>query len=142
MDPVTLVIILAGIVLTGTFNYVLNRASGAEPEDFEIGPSSMGIRCDCFVNTLVIAAIVVLAIGLSSAAFSSRLELYVTGALAFIGITMAGLLGRRRRHREWREMEEILERAVPEGYLDETQADSGDLPPDDDESDSDDDVLF
>ncbi len=142
MDPVTLVIILAGIVLAGAFNYVLNRASGAEPEDFEFGPSGMAIQCDCFINILIIGAIVTLAVALSSAAFSSPLELYATGALAFAATTIAGLLGRRRRHREWGEMEDVLERVVPDDYLDVREQDFADLPPDDDDEDSDDDVLF
>jgi hypothetical protein len=142
MDPVTLTIILVGITAAGIFNYILNRAPGAEPEDFEFGPSGMAIRCDCVMNIFVIAAIVVLALALSSAAFSSRAELYGTGFLTFLAITLAGLLGRRRRHREWREIEVILERVVPDDYLDQTEEDYMGTPSDEDDEDSDEDVMF
>ncbi|RDE10800.1 MAG: hypothetical protein C4K47_10880 [Candidatus Thorarchaeota archaeon] len=142
MDPVALVIVLTGISLAGLFNYILNRAAGAEPEDFEIGPNGMGIRCDCFMNVIIIAAIAVLAMALSSAAFSSRLELYVTATLAFVAIALSGLLGRRRRYNEWREMEDILERVVPGDYLDMTEEDMVDVRSDDDDEDYDDDTQF
>lgn len=142
MDPVILITILTGTALAGIFNYVLNRAPGSEPEDFEFGPGGMTIRCDCFLNTLIIAAIALLALALSSAAFSSRLELYATGALAFVAITLAGIFGRRRRHHEWIEMEDVLERVVPDGYLDETQEGLVGLSFDDDDEDSEDDLQF
>jgi hypothetical protein len=137
LDPVTLIILSVGTALAAVFNYFLNRAPGSEPEDFEIGPSGMAIRCDCFLNTLIIASIVILALALSSAAFSSRMELFASGALAFAAITLAGVIGRRRRHNEWREIEDILQRVVPDEYLGDSGEGLLDISSEDDEEDYD-----
>jgi len=142
LDPVTLVIVSVGITTAVIFNYLLNRAPGSEPEDFEIGPRGAAMRCDCFLNTLVIASIATLALALSSAAFPSRIELFGVGALAFTAITLAGVIGRRRRHGEWREMDGILERVVPEEYLDDSREGFIDVSFDDDDEDSEDEEQF
>ena len=49
----------------------------------------------------------------ASGLFDSRLELYIVGIAAFSIITIAGFIGRRRRHREWKELRRVIERAVP-----------------------------
>jgi len=137
LDPVTLIILSVGTALAAVFNYFLNRAPGSEPEDFDFGPSGTTIRCDCFLNTLIIASIVILALALSSAAFSSRMELFASGALAFAAITLAGVIGRRRRHNEWMEIEDILQRVVPDEYLGDSGEGLLDISFEDDDEDYD-----
>ena len=55
----------------------------------------------------------VLALSSVSDLFATRLELYAVGALSFGVITVAGLIGRRRRHKEWEELRKTIERVVP-----------------------------
>ena len=59
MDPVVGVILVIGSILAIIFNYFLNRAPGSDPEDFVIGPQELGIKCDCFLNTIIVAGIAV-----------------------------------------------------------------------------------
>ncbi len=113
MDPLIGFIIIMGVLIATAFNYILNRAPGSDPEDFQVGPPQLGIRCDCFLNTLIIGSILVLALSASSYVFETRTELHIAGFIAFVIITAAGIYGRTIRHREWRELGEILERAVP-----------------------------
>jgi hypothetical protein len=112
-DPLIGFIIVVGILIAAAFNYILNRAPGSDPEDFQVGPPQLGIRCDCFLNTLIIGSILVLALSASSYVFDTRTELHIVGFIAFTIITAAGIYGRTIRHREWRELGDILERAVP-----------------------------
>ncbi len=113
MDLLIGFIIVVGVLIATLFNYILNRAPGSDPEDFQVGPPQIGIRCDCVLNTLIIGSILVLALSASSYVFETRTELYIVGFIAFTIITAAGVYGRIIRHREWRELGEILERAVP-----------------------------
>ena len=55
----------------------------------------------------------VLALSAVSGIFDSRLELYIVGIVAFSAITIAGFIGRRRRHQTWKELRKIIARAVP-----------------------------
>ena len=113
MDLLIGFIVVVGVLIAALFNYILNRAPGSDPEDFQVGPPRLGIRCDCFLNTLIIGSILVLALSASSYIFETRTELHIVGFIAFTIITAAGIYGRIIRHREWRELGEILERAVP-----------------------------
>ena len=107
-------IILAGILsVASLFNYYLNKAPGSDPEDFMIGPPGLGFTCDCFLNTLILGGIMVVGLAASAGAFASRNELYLAGAISFGVVTLAGIVGRRRRHAEWRETAKALRRAVP-----------------------------
>lgn len=112
MDPVIGIILIAGTVVASLFNYILNRAPGSDPEDFQVGPQELGITCDCFLNTLIVGIIVGLAIAASSSIFASMEEFFVVLAAVFIIITIAGLFGRRRRYQEWNEMSRVFKRAV------------------------------
>jgi len=113
IDPLISLIIMIGVLIAAAFNYLLNRATGSDPEDFQVGPPQLGIRCDCILNTLIIGSILVLALSASSYVFETRTELQIVGFIAFTIVTVAGIYGRTIRHREWRELGEILERAVP-----------------------------
>lgn len=113
MDLLTWTVLVVVVLLTSAFNYYLNLAPGADPEDFQVGPAQLGITCDCSLNILIIGGIVVLALSAVSGLFESRLELYIVGIVAFSLITIAGFIGRRRRHREWKELRRAIERAVP-----------------------------
>ncbi len=113
LDPLLGFIIIVGVLIAAAFNYILNRAPDSDPEDFQVGPPQLGIRCDCFLNTLIIGSILVLALSASSYVFETRTELHIVGFIAFAIITVAGIYGRTLRHREWRELGEILERSVP-----------------------------
>ncbi len=101
------------ILLSAVFNYYLNLAPGSDPEDFQVGPPQMNLTCDCSLNVLIIGGIVVLALSAASGIFDSRLELYIVGIVAFSVITVAGFIGRRRRHQEWKELHRAIARAVP-----------------------------
>lgn len=112
MDLIIWAIIIAGSLVAAAFNYILNRAPGSDPEDFQVGPSEMNITCDCSLNVLIIGGIMILALSAASALFASRMELYLVGGVSFAVITLAGLIGRRRRHREWKELNKAIKRAV------------------------------
>ncbi len=106
-------IALAGTAIVAMFNYMLNRASGSDPDDFKVGPSELDITCDCFLNPLIIAGIAVLVLALSSGSFADRFELFMLGFLVFFTISLAGIIGRRRRYREWHELRDLFDRAIP-----------------------------
>ena len=113
MDILTWTVVVVVVLLASVFNYYLNLAPGSDPEDFQVGPPQLGITCDCSINILIIGGIVVLALSAASGAFDTRLELYIIGMAAFSLITVAGFIGRRRRHKEWRELRKAIERSVP-----------------------------
>ena len=113
MDILTWTVVVVVVLLASVFNYYLNLAPGSDPEDFQVGPPQLGITCDCSINILIIGGIVVLALSAASGAFDTRLELYIVGIAAFSLITVAGFIGRRRRHKEWRELRKAIERSVP-----------------------------
>ena len=114
MDLVIWAIVIIGTLLAAAFNYILNFAPGSDPEDFQVGPSEMNITCDCFLNVIIIGGIMILALSAASGVFSSRIELYLVGGVSFAVITLAGIIGRRKRHREWKELRKAIRRAVPE----------------------------
>jgi hypothetical protein len=113
LDPVVFLLIAVGVVLVSWFNYMLNRAPGADPDDFLIGPEGMQIQCDCFLNTMIVGGIFVVAVAIASSAFASRTELYLIGLTAYVIITAAGVYGRRRRYIDWKELDGVLHRAIP-----------------------------
>jgi len=113
LDLLILAIVVTVVLLAAVFNYYLNLAPGADPEDFQVGPPQLGITCDCSLTVLIIGGIVVLGLSAVSGAFDSRVQLYVIGIIAFSTITIAGFIGRRRRHKEWRELRKAIERSVP-----------------------------
>ena len=113
LDLLTWIVLIVVVLLALAFNYYLNLAPGADPEDFQVGPPQLGFSCDCSLNVLIIGGIVVLALSAASGLFDSRLELYIVGIVAFSLITIAGFIGRRRRHSEWKELQRVIERAVP-----------------------------
>ena len=117
LDIVTWVLLIAGIFTLVIFNYFLNLAPGSDPDDFALGPPQLNITCDCYLNTLFLGAILVVAFSAGSSIFSSRLELYFIGGLAFAVVTIAGIIGRRKRHSEWREDEKVIRRAVLKSNL-------------------------
>lgn len=108
----TWIILIAGIFVLVIFNYFLNLAPGSDPEDFALGPPQLNITCDCYLNTLFLGGILVVAFSAGSSIFSSRLELYLIGGLAFLVVTIGGIMGRRKRHAEWREDERVIRRAI------------------------------
>ena len=112
MNPIFGITIIAGTIIAALFNYFLNRAPGSDPEDFQIGPKEMGIKCDCFFNTLIVGAIAALAIAASSSGFDSMEDFFIVAFIFFAVITDAGILGRRQRYRDWNEMSYVLKRAV------------------------------
>jgi hypothetical protein len=122
MDMLTWVLVIIGTLLAAGFNYILNLAPGSDPEDFRVGPADMNITCDCQINILIIGGIMILALSAVSGVFSSREELYIVGGVSFAVITIAGYIGRRRRHREWGELHKAIRRAVPGSYADYRRA--------------------
>ncbi len=101
------------VLISAAFNYYLNLAPGADPEDFQVGPAQLGITCDCSLNVLIVGGIVVIGLSAVSGIFDTRLVLYVVGIVAFSVITLAGFIGRRKRHQEWKELRKAIARAVP-----------------------------
>lgn len=114
LDPIVALGIVGGVLFASWFNYILNRAPGSDPDDFLIGPKALEIRCDCFINTMIVGGIVVLAMALMSSAFATRMEMYLVGLVAYFIITLAGAYGRKKRHEDWRELNGILKRSVPQ----------------------------
>ncbi|MGD2072933.1 MAG: hypothetical protein PVG65_05550, partial [Candidatus Thorarchaeota archaeon] len=92
MELVAFLWIILLIIIGSMFNYYLNRAPGADPEDFQIlvGPMNSGITCDCFLNTLIVSTIITIMITLSTGVFESTSELLFTGAISFIIVWIAG----------------------------------------------------
>lgn len=108
---------MIAVLLAAAFNYYLNLAPGSDPEDFQVGPPQLGITCDCPLNILIIGGIIALALSSVSGFFDSRTELVIVGIASFSIITIAGYIGRRRRHREWKELHKAIERSVPSTAL-------------------------
>ena len=106
-------IIVVGTITATIFNYYLNRAPGADPEDFQIGPPELGLKCDCYLNTIIVAGIAVIGIASVSGSFENRLEFYLIALAVFLAVTLAGIIGRIQRYREWKEMSQVLMRSVP-----------------------------
>lgn len=117
MDPLIFVILIVVILATAIFNYYLNLAPGTDPDDFQVGPPQLNITCDCSLNILILGGILVLALSAGSSMFDSRIELILTGVLAFAAVTIAGFFGRYKRHREWREFDRVIRRVVPQSHL-------------------------
>jgi hypothetical protein len=113
MNPLFVVIIALGVLAAAIFNYYLNWAPGADPDDFRVGPPQGGVTCDCFINTLILGTVVVASLMVVSSIFDSRLQLYLSGLVSFLIVTAAGILGRRRRYKEWRELEGLFKRVIP-----------------------------
>ncbi|MHA2396007.1 MAG: hypothetical protein ACXAC0_04825 [Candidatus Thorarchaeota archaeon] len=113
MDILIWIVLVVAVLLASVFNYYLNLAPGSDPEDFQVGPPQLNITCDCPLNVLIIGGIVVLALSAVSVVFETRLELYIVGIVSFSLITAAGLIGRRRRYQEWKELQKAIHRAVP-----------------------------
>ncbi len=117
MDVLVLAAIVLATVIIAFFNYYLNYAPGTTPDDFAIGPQGSPIRCDCCINYLILGAITVGAIAVSSRYFDTLPELLLVVAMVFFSITLAGYVGRRRRHHEWREGYEMLQIAMGPGHM-------------------------
>ena len=62
---------------------------------------------------MIVGGIVVVALAIMSSAFASRAEMYVVGITAYIIITIAGIIGRRRRYKDWQVLDGVLKRSVP-----------------------------
>ena len=92
-----------------------------------------GIACDCFLNTLIISTITTIVIALSSGLFESTTELLYSGAASFLIVWIAGVLGRIRRHSEWKELDEVVRRSVHTPSLDDLDEEWIDITFDDDE---------
>lgn len=117
MNIIYLAILIGGTLIGAIFNYLLNRAPGSEPEDYRIGPAELNITCDCTFNPIIISGIAILIIASSSGIFDNRIELYLAGVIVFTVITIAGILGRKRRHAEWRELEAVFSRALLASHI-------------------------
>jgi hypothetical protein len=112
VEAISFVIMIAGITILAIFNYYLNLAPGSDPEDFAVGPPQLNLTCDCYLNTLILGGILVIAFSAASSLFSSRIELYFFGGLAFGIVTLTGIIGRRKRHAEWKEDQKVIRRAI------------------------------
>jgi hypothetical protein len=135
VDPLALFWIIFLVTLGSIFNYYLNRAPGADPDDFQIavGPIESGITCDCFLNTLIVSTITAIIIALSADLFESTIELLYYGVGSFIVVWIAGILGRMRRHAEWKELDEVVRRVVPTPIFDDLDEERIDILFDDDD---------
>ncbi|MHA1850941.1 MAG: hypothetical protein ACTSW8_06745, partial [Candidatus Thorarchaeota archaeon] len=101
-----------GVLVVALFNYYLNLAPGSDPDDFTLGPPQLNLTCDCYLNTLILGGIMVVAFSAGSSLFDSRLELYLIGGIAFAAVTIAGIIGRRKRYAEWKEDDKVIRRAI------------------------------
>jgi len=135
LDPLSMVFVLVGVCVLALFNYYLNLAPGSDPDDFAVGPKELNLTCDCSLNTLILGGILVIALSAASSLFSSRYELYFIGILSFIIVTVAGIFGRRRRHAEWREDENVIRRAIQKTPFGTKSRDYIDVVFDDDDED-------
>ncbi len=142
MDILTWAILISVIGIISYFNYYLNLAPGTDPEDFRVGPPQLNVTCDCYLNTLILSGILVIGLSAASSAFTSRLELFVAGGISFIVVTLAGVLGRRKRYREWRELHQVFQRAVPKSHLKQRYRSPVDIIFEDDDEDEVDDDYF
>ncbi len=120
MDPLVLLGIALGGLVAALFNYLLNLAPGSTPEDFEVGEPPVRLSCDCALNPLIIAIITVAVIAVSSPYFGSLTELYVVCIVLFVLVTLAGVIGRWRRHDEWRRMFALLDLVVRREELEDS----------------------
>ncbi len=107
------IVIVVGTVIAAIFNYYLNKAPGSDPEDFQVGPQELGLTCDCYLNTVIVSAIAVVAVLTASSAFGSIWELVIIGSFVFFTITVAGIIGRHHRYQDWKMMARVLVRSVP-----------------------------
>jgi hypothetical protein len=135
VDLLTWVLVIIGTLLAAGFNYIMNLAPGSDPEDFQIGPREMNITCDCQLNILIVGGIMILALSAISGVFTTREELYLIGGISFTVVTIAGYIGRRKRHREWKELRKAIRRAVPGSYADYRRAPVDIMFEDDDDED-------
>lgn len=138
LDLIIWILVIVGTLLAAAFNYILNLAPGSDPEDFQIGPSEMNITCDCSLNVLIVGAIMILALSAISGVFTSRFELYLVGGVSFVVITIAGFIGRRKRHREWKELHKAIRRSVPGSSYSDFQMAPVDILFEEDDDDEDD----
>lgn len=138
MDVVTWALLIGTIAAIAYFNFYLNLASGADPEDFRIGPPQLNMTCDCYLNTIILGGILVLGLSTISSIFSSRIELFITGGIAFVIVTLAGILGRKKRYEKWNELNEVIQRAVPRAHLMQGYRSPIDIVFEDDEDNEDD----
>ncbi|MFW9767598.1 MAG: hypothetical protein ACFFF9_16025 [Candidatus Thorarchaeota archaeon] len=142
MDLLTWVLVIIGTLLAAGFNYILNLAPGSDPEDFQVGPRELNITCDCQINILIIGGIMILALSAISGVFSTREELYLVGGVSFAVITIAGYIGRRKRHKEWKELQKAIRRSVPSSYVEYRRAPVDIMFEEDDEEEEDDDYGY
>jgi hypothetical protein len=117
LELLTLMILIVATSALVAFNYYLNLAPGTDPEDFAVGPPQLNLSCDCFLNTLILGGILVIALSAGSGMFENRMELYASGIIAFSAVTIAGIIGRRKRYREWKEFDKVIKRAIPKTHL-------------------------
>ncbi len=115
MDPVAIALVVVGTALAAVFNYYLNRAPGTEPDDFRIGPPELSLTCDCYLNTVVVGLVFAVFVVLLAPSIGPFVEAVSTALLCLLVITVAGVVGRRRRYREWRHLAELLDRVVVYG---------------------------
>lgn len=126
---------IAGVFVLAIFNFYLNLAPDSDPDDFAIGPPQLNLTCDCYLNTLILGGILVVAFSAASSLFASRIELYTIAGLAFAAVTIAGIIGRRKRYAEWKEDEQVIRRAIQKSHLMKGSRSPVDIVFDDDEDD-------
>lgn len=137
LDLLLWIAIFLGVGLATILNYYLNWAPGSEPDDFNVGPPEMQLSCDCYLNTLIIGGIVAIALAVNSSLFASRIELYITAITAFFVVSAAGIVGRKRRYNEWKEIQQVIARAIPESGYERASSFSIDIEFTEDEEDID-----
>lgn len=139
MELLALALIVVAVSFLAVFNYYLNLAPGADPEDFRIGPQQLNLTCDCYLNPLIVGGILVIAFSAGSGMFESRPELFLTGIISFSVVTAAGVIGRRKRYNEWKEFDKVIRRAIPKANLTTPYRSPVDILFDDEEEDEDED---
>ena len=139
MEILALVLIVVAVSSLSVFNYYLNLAPGADPDDFRIGPPQFNLTCDCYLNPLILGGILVIAFSAGSGMFDTRPELFLTGVISFSVVTVAGVLGRRKRYNEWKEFDSVVRRAIPLSSLMSQYRSPVDILFDDEEEDEDED---
>lgn len=139
MEILALVLIVVAVSFLSVFNYYLNLAPGADPDDFRIGPPQLNLTCDCYLNPLILGGILVIALSAGSGMFQTRPELFLTGIISFAVVTVAGVIGRRRRYNEWKDFDSVVRRAIPKASLMTQYRSPVDILFDDEEEDEDED---
>ena len=139
MEILALALIVVAVSLLAVFNYYLNLAPGADPEDFRIGPPQLNLTCDCYLNPLIVGGVLVIAFSAGAGMFDTRPELFLTGIISFSIVTVAGVLGRRKRYNEWNEFDKVIRRALPKTSLMPPYRSPIDIIFDDEEDDEDED---